>query len=232
MLEGKITATGDGLGISTRAMLTQMNIMNIHNENITHFGIPGYQQRKPVVTTFVEHLGPQGVDQAVNTEVGRLHLTKNPLDVALNVKGYFQKLRPTGEIELTRDGRFKLDKSGALLSLDNQPVLSASGSPITFKQPVNNPGKEVKFLPNGEVVFYNPLNQKTESMGRLGIVDDYGQPVTTVQVAQGYAEESNVMLQEEFVGLMLPRRDFEANRQLFILQSDSLSRLVQELGRV
>jgi flagellar basal-body rod protein FlgF len=221
MLEGKITTTDGGLGISTRAMLTQMNIINVHNENITHFGIPGYQQRKPVVTTFVEHLGPQGIDQAVNTEVGRLHLTKNPLDTALNIKGYYQKQLPGGDIELTRDGRFKLDKSGALLFLDDQPVLSASGSPIRFKQAVSNPAKEVKFLTNGEVVFYSPISQKTESMGRLGIVDEKGKPVQSVEVAQG-----------EFVGLMVPRRDFEANRQLFILQSDNLSRLVQELGRV
>ena len=41
-------------------------------DNIANYAIPGYQRKEPVVTSFVEFLGPNAVDQATNTEIGRL----------------------------------------------------------------------------------------------------------------------------------------------------------------
>ena len=39
------------------------------------------------------------------------------------------------------------------------------------------------------------------------------------------------MLAKEFTALVPIRREFEANRQFFLIQSDSLSRMIQELGK-
>ena len=49
-------------------------------------------------------------------------VSKNPLDITMANKGYFQVQTPEG-VQLTRDGRFKLDKSGNLLNLEDNPVL-------------------------------------------------------------------------------------------------------------
>mgnify|MGYP006200332063 CR=1 FL=1 len=68
-------------------------------------------------------------------------------------------------------------------------------------------------------------------VGALGVVSQDGSTAAEVDVKQGYVEDSNVYLQKEYTSIMPVRRQFEANRQLFIMQSDQLSKMIQELGR-
>ena len=56
------------------------------------------------------------VDQ-VFTE-GELDNTGNPLDVAIQGNGFFQVSMPDGSIAYTRDGSFRLDQNGRLVTLD------------------------------------------------------------------------------------------------------------------
>ncbi|HEY9687802.1 MAG TPA: flagellar basal body rod C-terminal domain-containing protein [Coleofasciculaceae cyanobacterium] len=221
----------DGLTTSIKAMHTQMAMLNVHTDNIASFGIPGYQKKEAVLTSFAEYLGPNAMDTVVNTEIGRLRKSGNPLDLALNNKGYFQRINALGGVELTRDGRFQMDKDGYLRSLDGKQVLSAAGSPLKFPVIPQDLEKQVKISPTGEVLVFDPKKGQAVSAGRLGIANENGTAADTVDVKQGYVEDSNVMLQQEFVSVMPLRRQFEANRQLFIIQNDALSRMIQELGR-
>jgi flagellar basal-body rod protein FlgF len=77
----------------------------------------------------------------------------------------------------------------------------------------------------------NPQTLQQLLVGRLAVVTETGEPAGKVDVKQRMVEDSNVFLQREFTEMMPIRRNFEANRQLFIMQSDSLSRMIQELGR-
>src|SRR5262249_48698045 len=117
VLRGSVYAN-DGLTISMKAMHTQMAMLNVHTDNIANYAVPGYQKKEAVVTSFAEYLGPNAVDAATNTEIGRLRRSGEPLDLALGSKGYFQRLSATGAIDLSRDGRFELDRDGYLRSLD------------------------------------------------------------------------------------------------------------------
>lgn len=230
MLRGYVYAN-DGLAISVKSMHTQMALLNVHTDNIANFGMPGYQKKSAVVTSFAEYLGPNAVETVTNTHIGRIRKTGAPLDLALNTKGYFQKLNAAGGIELTRDGRFQLDKDGFLRALDGKQILSSAGTPIQLSVIPQDLEKQLKISPNGEVTVYDERNGQPVSMGRLGIASETGSAADEVDVQQGHVEDSNVMLQEEFVGMLPLRRQFEANRQMFILQNDALSRMIQELGR-
>jgi flagellar basal-body rod protein FlgF len=230
-LEGRVAYTGDGMSLSTRGMITPMKVLNVHTDNIANFGVPGYQRKEAVPTSFIQYLGPNGVDQTVDTKVGRLRLSGNPLDMALNCQGYFQKTDTSGQIELTRDGRMKLDENGYLLSLDDKRVLSASGQPIQFSVIPTDPEKQVKVTADGTITVYDVKQGKMLPMGKLAVVSQDGSVTADIDVKQRYVEDSNVFLAQEFVSILPLRRQFEANRQLFILQSDSMSRMIQELGR-
>lgn len=221
----------DGLTISTRAMHTQIQILSTHTDNIANFGVPGYQKKRPVVTSFAEYLGPNAVDSVVDTEIGRLRASGMPLDTALNSKGYFQRVLESGAVELTRDGRFHLDAEGWLRSVDGKKILSTSGEPLRFSVMPKNLAKEVKISQEGDVQLFNVRTGEYRLMGRLGVVNEQGTAADVPDIRQGYVEDSNVFLQEEYVALMPLRREFEANRQMFILQNDALSRMIQELGR-
>jgi flagellar basal-body rod protein FlgF len=230
-LTGHLTYQGDGMGISTKAMMTQMTVLKSHTDNIANFGVPGYQRKEAVITSFAEHLGPNAVDQVTSDEIGRLRRSGNPMDFAINNKGYFQRLMPSGEVELTRDGRFRLDKDGYLLSVDDKHILSTAGMPIRFSTLPKDMERQVKVASDGTITVYDDKQGKMLPQGQIAVVSKDGGVASEVDVKQGYVEDSNVFLQREYVAIMPLRRQFEANRQLFIMQSDSLSRMIQELGR-
>ncbi len=230
VLKGYVYAN-DGMTISIKAMHTQMSLLSIHTDNIANYGIPGYQKKNSVVTSFAEFLGPNAVESATNTEIGRLRKSGYPLDVALNTKGYFQKLNAYGGVDLTRDGRFRLDKDGYLKAMDGKRILSAAGTPVQFSIIPEDLEKGVKITASGELLAYNAKTGKAVSMGTLGVANEQGAAASEVDIKQGYVEDSNVMLQDEYMAIMPLRREFEANRQMFIVQNDNLSRMIQELGR-
>lgn len=230
VLQGRVTYDQDPMAISVRGMTQQIHLLNFYTDNISYADIPGYQRKVPVVTSFAEHLGMKGVDTVLDTSVGRIHSTLRPLDFALNTKGYFQKMHADGRVELTRDGRFKLDKDGNLLSNDGMPILSRQGTPIQLPFIPDNL-EHVKVKPDGWMSILNPQSGKTVQVAQLGIASQNGSFADEVDVRQGFVEESNVFLHEEFVALVGPKRAFQANRQMFLTQSTALGRLIQELGR-
>ena len=73
--------------------------------------------------------------------------------------------------------------------------------------------------------------KELELQGTLGITAKNGAAVKEPDVRQGYVDASNVSLQTEFMNLIPVRRNFSANRQLFIIQNNILTQTIQQLGR-
>src|SRR5262249_17407865 len=62
-----------------------------------------------------------------NDAQGQMVNTDNPLDVAINGRGFFQVLMPDGSTAYTRDGSFKLSPEGELVTASGdriQPAIS------------------------------------------------------------------------------------------------------------
>lgn len=227
-INGGIRYCEKGLTASLRAMHVQSELIGMYNENVTGFDKIGYQRKDPVVSSFTEFIGVHGLSQTIDDKVGRITMSDNPLDIALANKGYFQTQGENG-VKLTRDGRFKLDKSGNLLTLQDEQVLSAAGTPIQLPL-VPEKIEDVKIDAKGMVSVLNRQTHKFELAGRLGVVDANGLVVTDPQVKQGYNEYSNVSLQDEFISMMPVIRNFEANRQIFMIQNQNLQKVISQLG--
>ena len=228
-INGGIRYTEKGLTASLRAMHVQSEIIGMYNENVIGFDKIGFQRKDPVVSSFTEYIGVHGLSQTIDDKVGRIAMSDNPLDIALAEKGYFQTQSAEG-IRLTRDGRFKLDKDGYLLTLEDHNVLSNAGIPI--KLPIV-PEKisDIKINTKGMISVLNRDTHKFEAAGFLGVVDSNGAVVMEPQVKQGYNEYSNVSLQNEFIGMMPIIRNFEANRQVFMIQNQNLQKVISQLGQ-
>lgn len=218
----------DPMAISLRGMNLQIKFVQCATENLANTDIPGYQRKIPVVTTFANQLGYKGVDTQIDTTVGRLHDTRRPLDTAINGEGYYQKLSPTGSVELTRDGRFRLDKDGYLLSTDQKPILSRQGSKIKFPF-IPARLENIKIKPDGWIEAIDPSTQVATKVAQLGVASQQGKIVENTDIRQGFVEESNVLIYEEYANLV--GQGIQANRQMFLTHSQNLSRLIQELGR-
>ena len=217
-----------GLKSAIKGMQIQNQLVNLTNQNVIGFDKVGYQRKEIVNSSFQEFIGVEALSTATDDKVGRIVLSDNPLDLALANKGYFQVQDDNG-IKITRDGRFKLDKDGNLLTLDNAKVLGNDGMPIVSTIIPKNV-KEVVVNSKGVISVFNPETKKLEKMGTLSIVNTDGSIVIDPQVKQGYNEFSNVSLEQEFLNLMVPVRNFDANRQMFMIESSILSKTISQLG--
>ena len=227
-INGGVRFCEPGMRASIRAMHVQSEILGMINENVEGFDKVGFQRKEPVVSTMTEYIGVHGLSSTVDDQVGRIMVSKNPLDIAMANKGYFQVQSPNG-VKLTRDGRFKLDKLGNLLTLEDFPVLSDAGLPIKLPVVPDNIDK-VTVNSKGKVSVYDKNTNKLVDAGFLGIVDANGMAVLNPDVKQGYNEYSNVTLQNEFLAVKPVVRNFEANRQIFLIESSNLQKVISQLG--
>lgn len=228
-LYGGIQFQDTGISANIRAMHLQTEILGIIQENVNGFDKVGYQRKDPVVSSFSSLIGVHGLSVSKDDAVGRLDYSNNPLDISLAKPGYFQTLGKDGAVELTRDGRFKLDKDGNLLTLNDGKVLSNTG--LSIKVPfIIEKLEDIKVNKNGEVRAFNKETNKLEYVATLGVVTDKGIAVVDPAVVQGYNEASNVNMSSEALGLVCVKRNFEANRKMFILQNSNLLKAISQLG--
>lgn len=226
-LYGGVHYRDDGLSASIRCMHLQTEIIGMMNDNINGFDKVGYQRKEPVVSSFSSLLGVNGLSVSRDDCVGRLNVSNNPLDISISKKGYFQT-ELNGKITNTRDGRFKLDKDGNLLTLNDEKVLANNGMPIVLPF---SPEKleDVRINKKGEVRVFNNETRKLDYVATLAVVSADGVAVVEPGVLQGYNEDSNVDMTTEVFNMLSVRKNFEANRQMFILQNSVLINAIGDL---
>jgi flagellar hook-basal body protein len=78
------------------------------------------------------------VDQ-IFTE-GQLDNTGNPLDIAIQGNGFFQVSMPDGSIAYTRDGSFRTDQNGRVVTLDGYAVMPGINVPQNAQNLTIGPG--------------------------------------------------------------------------------------------
>ena len=230
-LAAGINFDASGIAQSINAMQMDMDIMGIFGENVVGFDKVGYQRKEAVISSFAEFIGPNALSHSIDEQVGRLAMTQKPLDIALSDKGYFQVLNNDGSIELTRDGRFQIDKNGNLLTQANQKVLSAGGAPIVLPYIPESLDK-IKIGLDGKIGVFDEEKRGLIPAGTIGVVSTDGSLINSNCVRQGYVESSNVALEKEYIEMANYRRSFEANRQMFRLQNSKLSSAISRLGQV
>jgi flagellar basal-body rod protein FlgF len=137
---------------------------------------------------------------------GAAEQTKNPLDVAIDGRGFLVVQTPAGE-RYTRDGGLQINNQGQLVNASGHPVLGASG-PIVF-QPTD---KDITIAADGNVTVIEGKNRIDSVRGKLRIVSFAdaqkltkegsnlyaagagvaAQPDAASRVRQGFIEKSNV----------------------------------------
>ena len=225
---GGIYMKDDGLSTAIRGMHLQSEFFRIGSDNISGASKVGYQGKKAVLSSFAEYLGPYALSEVKDTTPGRIMQTDNPLDLACANETYFQYQTPDG-IKLTKDGRFQLDKDGWLKTIEGHKVLSKTGLPIKFAQ-IPDDLRNIKVNADGEISILNKLTMEQEPVDTIGVASENGVAVSSADIKQGYVENSNITLQEEYLKLLAPRRTFQACRQMFIIQNSALSQVVSKLG--
>ncbi len=191
-------------------------------------------------------LGVRPVATSREFSQGNLQQTSNNLDVAIQGKGFFQVEMPDGTVGYTRDGSFKLDNQGNLVTNNGYRVLPgfqfpAEATSITIGQDgtvsfLRPPNPDPEILPQIQLAdFINPAGLDPKGQNIFMETAASGPPVvgnpaenSMGGLSQGFVETSNVNVVQELVTMIQSQRAYELNSKA-IQTSDQM---LQKLGQL
>ncbi|MGI6604909.1 MAG: flagellar basal-body rod protein FlgG [Firmicutes bacterium] len=177
---------------------------------------------------------------------GNFEPTQNPLDVAIEGDGFFQVELPNGSVAYTRDGSFKINGDGDLVTSDGYLVLPGINIPQGATDIAVAPDGTVSYQLDGETVtgdqitlarFPNPAGLEAigrnlfRDTGAAGFVEEGLIPGQDCgSLASGYLEMSNVQIVEEMVKMITAQRAYEINAKA-ITAADEMLGVANNLRR-
>ena len=245
----------------TRMAVTANNLANVNTTGFKRgrvaFEDLMYQNVRQVGATGAQDtLLPTGINIGTGSRVvatekmftqGSMQITNNQLDVAINGRGFFQVALPDGTTAYTRDGSFKVNAQGELVTSAGyrvQPTVSISEGAVSvtigtdgavsvqlsgqaspsqvgtlqLADFVNPAGLQAR----GENLFLESAASGPAQSGTAGV-----NGLGTLQ--QGTLEASNVNVVEELVSMIETQRAYEMNSKAISTTDKMLEYLTQRL---
>jgi flagellar basal-body rod protein FlgG len=254
---------------ATGMLAQQLSIDTISN-NIANVNTVGYKKQRAEfadlmyqtmqyagTSTSATTISPTGMEvglgvrptaiQKIFTQ-GNFKETSGNLDVAITGKGFFQVELPDGTTGYTRNGSFKLDNNGNVVTTDGYRLIPEIVIPADATQITIGSDGTVSVMQAGQTVatqiaqleladFINPAG--LHALGDNNYINTAasGDVITGVpglngigQTRQGFVELSNVQLVEEMTDLITGQRAYESNSKA-ITTSDEMLSTVNQLKR-
>ncbi len=177
---------------------------------------------------------------------GNLQQTGNDLDMAIEGEGFFQVQRPDGQLGYTRDGTFKVNADGMVVTAQGFPLvpnitippqsttinISAEGTVMVTRSGEKD-ATEVGTIELAR--FTNPSGLDSKGGNVFMQSEASGEPILSRpnesgagSVQQKYIETSNVQLVEEMVNLIVAQRAYEINSKA-VTTSDQMLQNANQL---
>ncbi|WP_097461751.1 flagellar basal-body rod protein FlgG [Mangrovitalea sediminis] len=176
---------------------------------------------------------------------GTLQNTNQPLDMAVNGKGFFQVLMPDGSISYTRDGQFQLDSNGNVVTSEGYPLQPAitlpqnttsvtigkDGTVSAVTTDAANPQQLGQITltnfvnPQGLEAIGNNLFKETAASGAPQEGQAGLNGLGTIE--QGMVETSNVSVVDELVNMITTQRAYEMNSKVVSASDQMLQYITQ-----
>jgi flagellar basal-body rod protein FlgG len=185
-------------------------------------------------------LGSRFAASTSNFSPGPPQATGNPLDLAVSGNGFFQVLRPDGTIGYTRDGSFKPNAEGLLVTSDGYPLQpDITIPPGSMAVTISPNGIVTAIIPNaaepqevGQIqlsIFPNPAGLTRVGQNLFAAGGGSGAPSEVTpgeegsgSLLSGFVEGSNVQIVEEMVRMILAQRAYEMNSKAIQTADDML----------
>jgi flagellar basal-body rod protein FlgG len=194
-------------------------------------------------------LGTRAASNEIIFTQGSFSETDNPLDMVIQGNGFFQIQMPNGTTAYTRNGSFQLDKSGNMVTSQGYPVQPQITVPSSAQQiTIASDGTVSYTLPNqtaaqqaGQIQlanFANPAGLNGMGNNLFSATDASGDPTVGSpggteglgSLMQGYVEQSNVSIVNEFINLIQAQRGYESNSKV-VQAADQMYQQVNNLSR-
>jgi flagellar basal-body rod protein FlgF len=231
----------------------RMDSLDLLANNLANTSTSGYKADREFYSTYLSVDAINNPDPAVGDSPvverhwtdfaqGSLTSTGNPTDLALSGRGFFAVNGPKGTL-YTRNGGFQVTPQGTLATGEGYPVRLSDGQALTLD-------------PNSALVVgaSGTVSQNGAALGQLQIVD-FAEPnlleksvgtnfqspdpqkvapqaATSVQVAQGKLESSNVSSAESAARMVMLLRHFEMLQRAVKIGADMNRQALEEVAKV
>lgn len=186
---------------------------------------------------------PTATETVFDATQGPVRVTGNPLDVAIEGEGYFAVETPQGRA-YTRDGSFKTNGDGQLVTQDGFAVLGAGNTPINLGESNKVDISKEGFLSNengedlGQLVRVRlPKDQMVKSgqnMFRVPVGAE--QPIEDVAGSggfhQGHLEGSNANTVQNMTKLIETQRHYESYMKMIQALDGLDDKAANQIGRI
>ena len=257
------------LNIGATGMLAQQLNVEVISNNIANMNTTGYKrQRAEFQDLLYQNLRRVGSDSSdagtiVPTGVqlglgvkpaavyrisgqGNIQTTENPLDLAINGRGFLQVELPDGDTAYTRSGSLQLSPDGDIVTADGfivQPGITVPDDAVSIT--VNGNGEvyvdldgQVAPVRVGQFELANFANEAgLDAIGNNLLMETAASGTPTVAtpgsegfglILQGALETSNVNVVSEITNLITAQRAYEMNSKV-IESSDEMMRTMTQL---
>jgi len=239
------------LWIAKTGLDAQQTRMEVVSNNIANVNTTGFKRERAVFEDLLyQNISQVGASSTQDTQLpsgfsigtgvrvvateklhsqGNLTNTGNPLDMAVQGKGFFQVLMPDGSLAYTRDGSFQVNQDGQLVTSSGYQVQPAITVPEGAQSvTVGSDGTVSVLLPGSAAAtqvgsvqltnFINPAGLQAIGQNLLLESGSSGAPQTGTPglnglgtLMQGSVESSNVNIAEELVNMIETQRAYEMN---------------------
>ena len=240
----------------------QLNIDVISN-NLANVNTPGfkksrvdfqdllYQIIRPAGTAETQGAQvPTGIEVGLGTrpaavqkifDQGDFQQTQNPLDLVIEGHGFFQIQMASGQTAYTRDGTFKLDAQGRMVTSDGYPLDPQITIPPEASDIAIGSDGTVSVTLAGQAApqevgqiqiakFSNPAGLTSIGRNLLMPSAASGEPIVDTPglnglgtLGHGFVEMSNVKVVEEMVNMIIAQRAYEVNAKAIQTADEMLS---------
>ncbi|SDX44775.1 flagellar basal-body rod protein FlgG [Marinobacter mobilis] len=192
--------------------------------------------------------GVRVVGTAKQFSQGNLQITEQPLDMAVNGRGFFQVLMPDGAIAYTRDGQFQLNSNGEVVTPDGytlEPNITVPDNATTLT--IGKDGTVTAIVDDqaspqnlGQITlvdFINPQGLQAVGNNLFRETNASGDPQEGEAginglgaIEQGTIESSNVEVVEELVNMITTQRAYEMNSKVVSTTDEMLQFITNNIG--
>jgi len=187
-----------------------------------------------------------GATQKIFTK-GDLQSTEQPLDIAINGRGFFQIAMPDGSLTYTRDGQFQLDENGRIVTAQGYPLDPAINIPADADTVTVGADGTVTAMVAGQAAatqvgnlqladFVNPAGLQAIGANLFRETPASGAPLVGTPASnglgslmQGNLENSNVSVVAETFNKVSTQRAYEMNSRVVSTADQMLQFVTQNL---